>query len=73
MTPQGWVAVAQYSSSTEAHIAAGMLEDNGIDVIIDSPVMSTLYGAGSTWAPVVVYVPQAQYERAAELLQTHGD
>ena len=35
--------------------------------------MSTLYGAGATWAPVRLYVAEADAGRAADLLREHGD
>lgn len=73
MNRMGWQVAAEYTAAPEAHIAAGMLEEHGIDVIVDSPTMGTLYGAGSTWAPVLLYVPESEAERAAALLAEHGD
>lgn len=68
-----WVVIASYSAEPEAYIAAGMLRSNGIDVQIGADHMTTLYGAGSTWAPVTLSVPQAQAPEALDLLTDHDD
>lgn len=70
---KGWIVIGEYSNDADAHIAAGMLEDNDIAVVIDSPSMATLYAAGSTWAPVRLFVPEQDARKAAELLKKHGD
>lgn len=62
-----------FSSDIEAHIAAGMLQDHGIAAIVESNHMSTLYGSGSTWSPVLVMVPEASYADALTLLKSHHD
>lgn len=67
------VVVAEFSNACEASIAAGMLENNGISCNVVDDAMATLYGAGSTWAPVRLYVAEADAERAAALLREHSD
>lgn len=67
------VVVAEFSNAREASIAAGMLENNGIRCNVVDDAMATLYGAGSTWAPVRLYVAEADAERAAALLREHSD
>ena len=67
------VVVAEFSNAREASIAAGMLENNGISCNVVDDAMATLYGAGSTWAPVRLYVAEAYAERAAALLREHSD
>lgn len=68
-----WVVAESFPAAPQAHIAMGMLEAEGIPCRIDSPIMSTLYGAGSTWAPVQLLVPDTHLIRARALLQQHHD
>lgn len=68
-----WITVATFVTEPEAYIAAGMLRSNGIEAIVGADRMSTLYGAGSTWAPITLSVPGAEAERATELLQQDHD
>lgn len=68
-----WVTAAEFSTAPEAHIAAGMLEDNGIPVMVGPDRMATIYGGGSTWAPVTLSVSEADLERAQQLLAARGD
>ncbi len=67
------VQAAQFSTPQMAALAAGMLENNGIACVVEPSEMSTLYGAGSTWAPVRVFVPQDRLDDALRLLREHGD
>ena len=67
------VQAAQFSTPQMAALAAGMLENNGIECVIEPSEMSTLYGAGSTWAPVRIFVPRASLDEALTLLKEHGD
>lgn len=67
------VVVAEFTNSRDAAIAAGMLENNGIACHVMDDAMSTLYGAGATWAPVRLYVAEADAGRAADLLREYGD
>ncbi|MCM1067823.1 MAG: DUF2007 domain-containing protein [Muribaculaceae bacterium] len=67
------VIAARFSSEIEANIACGMLADNGIEARVASNNMATLYGAGSTWAPVELYVAADSLAKALELLKSHGD
>lgn len=73
MKETGMVVVAEFTNSRDAAIAAGMLENNGISCHVMDDAMSTLYGAGATWAPVRLFVDKAEAERAAALLREHGD
>lgn len=68
-----FVTAAEFSNEQEASIAAGMLKNNGVDAVVDSSYMSTLYGAGSTWAPVRVLVPSDKLTEAIALLKNHLD
>ena len=68
-----WQIIAEFSSPIEAQIAAGMLRDNGIEAVVGADNMTTIYGAGSTWAPVTLSVPDSQADQAAELLKAAGD
>ncbi len=65
--------VAEFTNARDANIAAGMLENNGIQCHVVDDAMSTLYGAGATWAPVRLFTSVGDAERAAALLAQHGD
>lgn len=58
------ILLRSFSTETEAYIAAGMYKDNGLDVVVVPNEMATLYGAGSTWAPVELYVSEEDLPRA---------
>lgn len=62
-----------FNNEVDARIAAGMLQQHDIAAIVESNNMSTLYGSGSTWSPVLLWIPAAAYAAAAELLKSHGD
>ena len=51
----------------------GMLKAEGIPCHLNSPIMSTLYGAGSTWAPIQLLVPAKHLLQAQTLLKSHQD
>lgn len=63
-----WQTIASFNTEPEAYIAAGMLRSNGIDAVVGADRMATLYGAGSTWAPITLSVPAGQAEQARTLL-----
>lgn len=67
------VVAAEFTNARDAAIAAGMLENHDIECHVMDDAMSTLYGAGATWAPVRLYVAEAEAERAAALLREHSD
>lgn len=67
------VVAAEFTNARDAAIAAGMLENHDIECHVMDDAMSTLYGAGATWAPVRLYVADADAERAAALLREHSD
>lgn len=67
------VVVAEFTNTRDAAITAGMLENHDIQCHVMDDAMSTLYGAGSTWAPVRLYVAEADAERAAALLREHSN
>ncbi len=67
------VVAAEFTNARDAAIAAGMLENHDIKCHVMDDAMSTLYGAGATWAPVRLYVADADAERAAALLREHSD
>ena len=64
---------ACFSAEPEAYLAQGMLDANGITAYVEANSMATLYGAGSTWAPIKLFVPAADLTRAMDLLKEHGD
>lgn len=68
-----YTVIAEYDNERQATIAAGMLINNNIDAHVEGSNMTTLYGAGATWAPVRLLVPDEMAERAAQLLAEHGD
>lgn len=70
---QQWVVAAEYDTAPPACIAAGMLEANGIEAHVDYQNMTTIYGAGATWAPVKLLVRAADARKAAGLLNGHRD
>lgn len=65
--------IAQFSTEAEAHIAKGMLENEGIAVFIEPNTMATLYAAGATWSPIRLFVADNDAEKARELLEKHND
>ena len=65
--------IAEFTTDTQAHIAKGMLEAEGIPAAIESSHMATLYAAGATWSPIRLLVPDADAERARQLLVQHKD
>lgn len=73
MASQDYTVVAEYDNEREANIAAGMLQNNGIDAYVDGSIMTTLYGAGATWAPVRLLVPADKASAAGALLAATRD
>lgn len=72
MSKDGWSVVAEFTSEASAHIACGMLRNHGIEAMITGAEnMATLYGAGSTWAPIELCVPSNDAEKALTLLSEH--
>lgn len=67
------VVVRSFSTAPAAYIAKGMLVDNGIEAEVGPDNMATLYGAGSTWAPVELYVDEADLAAAEKLLEAAED
>lgn len=67
------VVAAEFTNARDAAIAAGMLENHDIECHVMDDAMSTLYGAGATWAPVRLYVAEDDAECAAALLREHSD
>lgn len=68
-----YISVAEFDNEREAAIAAGMLQSNGIDARVDGSIMTTLYGAGATWAPVRLLVPAEAAAQAETLLKDCKD
>lgn len=59
----------QYSNEAEAYIDKGYLESNGIECDVISNAMSDIFPApGSGNGSIDLYVPDSEYERAADLL-----
>lgn len=67
------VVAAEFTDEPRAFIARGMLEDHGIAARVETNNMATLYGAGSTWAPIMLYVAASDLDAATALLREHGD
>ena len=67
------LVAAEFDNERDAAIAAGMLENNGIRAIVDGSIMTTIYAAGATWAPVKLYVADGDIEAAKKLLEQHKD
>ncbi|MDE5810977.1 MAG: DUF2007 domain-containing protein [Muribaculaceae bacterium] len=72
-TKMGWVAVATYSTLQEAAIARGMLQDNGINAVIENGTISSVLPMTDTWAPLVVFVPAEDEQSTRKLLQSTDD
>lgn len=68
-----WTLVAEFDTEPPAYIAAGMLRANGIEARVESQNMTTIYGAGATWAPVQLFVPAPEADAANTLLADHHD
>lgn len=68
-----WVEVGTFATDVEANIIAGMLNASGIDTTILSSEMSTILGAGATWAPLRLMVPASKLEEAKRLIASHSD
>ncbi|MBP3535906.1 MAG: DUF2007 domain-containing protein [Muribaculaceae bacterium] len=73
MSEERFTCIGEYNDEREASIVAGMLVNNGIDAYVDGSIMTTIYAAGSTWAPVRVMVPSDRAAEAAALLREHRD
>lgn len=69
------VAAATFDGPVDAQLAAGMLESNGISVIVNSQAMSGVYPLGNVNSNfgVSIYVSAEDYDRAMKLLREHGD
>lgn len=65
-----WVTVGEFSHPPEAHIALGALQNEGIPAVIIPDIMATIYGAGSTWAPIRLAVPANMAKKAGKILGT---
>lgn len=59
---------AEFTTLQEAYIAKGMLEDNGIPVVIENATISSVYPMTLSWAPIKIMVPEAQLPQAESLL-----
>lgn len=68
-----FVCAAEYDTEVDAAIAAGMLENNGIEARVEGSLMTTIYAAGATWAPVRLLVPSDRLTDAIALLRNHYD
>lgn len=70
---ESFVIVAEFSDEPSARIAQGMLQDNGIDAVVEPSIMASMYAAGSTWAPVKLLVPVHDAQNAISLLKEAAD
>ena len=69
----GFDIIATFQDSFLASVSAGMLEDNGIFVIVDDPNMRRCYFGADIWCPITLSVPKNQVEEALRLLREHKD
>lgn len=65
----GWSVVGEYSTVTDASIDKGMLETNGIPVIVINGVISSVYPMTATWAPVQLLVRDSDVAAARALMK----
>ncbi len=65
--------VAQFNNPVEASIAQGMLENHGIRSVLDNATIVGVLPMPSAIGGVRLMVRKADYDRALELLHSHGD
>ncbi|MGM9862542.1 MAG: putative signal transducing protein [Muribaculaceae bacterium] len=63
-----WTVIRSYGSEAEAFIDKGMLENFGIECVVNNDVIASVYPMTATWAPIEIMVPKAQAERARAIL-----
>ena len=73
MKKEDWAEIGRYANEQEAYIVKGMLAENGVDAVVMSDAMQSVYPMTLTWAPVAVLVPRAQEAAAHALLAGHGE
>ncbi len=68
------VKLATFSTDAEAHIVAGMLEENGITSMLTNQTMSAVLPIGfNSIGGVTVYVNADDVAEARRLLDSHDD
>lgn len=68
--PDGdWSVIGEYQSEADASIVKGMLETNGVPVIVNNGTISSVYPMTMTWAPVQLLVPDNAADTARRLLK----
>ncbi len=72
-TGGGWTAVATYNDLAAAHIAAGMLQAQGIPAQLTNATLAGVYPMTDTWAAIEMLVPASLAETARRLLKQAGD
>ncbi|MDX1435742.1 MAG: DUF2007 domain-containing protein [Anaerolineales bacterium] len=71
-TSQEWKVVDQVAGSTQAQILKGLLEANGIQVVLSEEGAGRAFGlAAGPMAEVDVLVPASSYDQAKELLKDY--
>lgn len=68
MSKDNWATAASYTSQGEAYIAKGLLESNGIPVVINNATISSVYPMTDTWTPLELLVPADKLDEAKKLL-----
>lgn len=63
-----WAAIAAFSDPAEAYITRGMLESNGIPVVVNNATISSIYPMTDTWAPLELLVPADMADVARSLI-----
>ena len=64
-----WIVIGEYQSETDAAIVKGMLETNGVPVIVNNGTISNVYPMTMTWAPVQLLVSADDGDTARDLLK----
>lgn len=70
---QKLVKIGTYASLPEASIVQGMLQANGIPVMLKNVEFNAIYPMGSPGFGIDLYVAAADAPQALKLLHQHGD
>ena len=67
------VCIAEFNTPIEASIARGMLEDNGIESVLDGSTILSVIPVPASIGGVRMMVREEDAQRARALLDEHGD
>ncbi|MCD4658119.1 MAG: DUF2007 domain-containing protein [Planctomycetes bacterium] len=65
----GFELFGEYSTAWQAHLVKNLLEENGIQVVLQNPNMAAVLPIPSLY--MKIYVPNVDLEKALELLENH--